>query len=378
MLKKYFLFILVCLLSMTVYSQIVTEARKSGHLIYFPSGKEGKIRKGDKVLVNYQMDDGNFMIEYKGRKAVVDISYLMVNIGIFRMLSAKELLAREDERLRVYEDSVKDAYDSRIKKEAEEGVRKETLALPAVMLKDQVIAKTKDLAFQSDHSFLKGDTVYVFYLTEKEAGVYNKDYYGYVDASALEMEERDMKILLSLPKDVKESYADRMMILRKNYISLENQEKIRHLIEADFKLLYQSGYPIYIIKSDPIGVNIVGHFDLTFSFINLSPKSVKAVSLCGYFVDEEGKMLINDIVPRNKNVFCRGTVTALSNKKGTQTWHDLSFYNIAVSQFIPTSIQIYYQDGSSTSLNWEKCQTLIKKYNALTAEQRKFFEEHWQ
>lgn len=182
----------------------------------------------------------------------------------------------------------------------------------------------------------------------------------------------------SLSKDVKESYADRMMILRKNYISPENQEKIRNLIEADFKLLYQSGYPIYIIKSDPIGVNIVGHFDLTFSFINLSPKSVKAVSLNGYFVDEKGKTLINDIVPRNKNVSCRGIVTALSNKKGTQTWHDLSFYNIAVSQFVPTSIQIYYQDGSSTLLNGEKCQILIKKYNALTAEQRKFFEEHWQ
>ena len=277
MFKRYFLFILACLLSMTTYCQIETKARKSGYLVYFPSGKEGKIRKGDKILVSYQMDDGNFMIEYKGRKAIVGINYLVVNTGISQMLSAKELFVQEDKKLRAYEDSVKEAYTNRIKDEAEEGVRKGTLALPAVMLKDQVIAKTKDLAFQSDHSFLKGDTVFVFYLTDKEAGAFNADYYGYIDVSALEMEERDIKILLSLSKDVKEKYADRMMIIRKNYVSPENQEKSRNLIGTDFKLLYQSGYPIYIIKSDPVGVNIVGHFDLTFSFINLSPKLVKAV-----------------------------------------------------------------------------------------------------
>ena len=90
------------------------------------------------------MDDENVMIEYKGRKAIVGINYLVVNTGIFQMLSAKELFVQEDKKLRAYEDSVKEAYTNRIKDEAEEGVRKGTLALPVVMLKDQVIAKTKD------------------------------------------------------------------------------------------------------------------------------------------------------------------------------------------------------------------------------------------
>ena len=117
--------------------------------------------------------------------------------------------------------------------------------------------------------------------------------------------------------------------------------------------------------------------DVYLEYINLSGKAIRSVTFTGYFNNQEGKAIANEISPHNKSVTCRDFNAVKAYGKSMKTCSDLSYYNKNVKSFVITAVRVQYKDGSSASMNTAKCQALMDKNRNFTPEERRFFKERW-
>ena len=88
----FFLFLVFSGFCLNTYAQVETVSSRSGYMLYYPSMERGKIKKGERLIVLQRLDNGNFIVIYHDREALVDISFLKVNEGVYRLIRTKELM----------------------------------------------------------------------------------------------------------------------------------------------------------------------------------------------------------------------------------------------------------------------------------------------
>ena len=365
---------------MTTYAQVETVSARSGYMLYYPSMERAKMKKGERLIVLQRLDNGNFLVIYHDRRALVDISFLKVNEGIYRLIRTKELMQEQDKELQAYEDSVRNAYKLRLREEGLQKIAEKNLVYEGTVLRQTAITPIRDKAFETKDTFEKDEKVQVFYLSEeyKLAGVFNDRLYGYVNIDDVEVEEeRDVKVLLAIPEEDKNRYADYVMEEQKMKMEKVIQAQMDEMLQSLLKQMYKDGFPILLVDCYPTNVNMVGHVDVYLEYINLSGKAIRSVTFTGYFNNQEGKAIANEISPHNKSVTCRDFNAVKAYEKSMKTCSDLSYYNKNVKSFVITAIRVQYKDGSSASMNSAKCQALMDKNRNFTPEERRFFKERW-
>ena len=362
------------------YAQVETVAARTGYLLYYPSMERAKIKKGDRLVVLQRMDNGNFLVVYKERQAIVDISFLKVTDGIYRLIRTKELMQEQDKLLQAYEDSVKDAYKGRLREEGLQKIAEKNLAYNGTILRQTTVTPIRDKAFMTKDAFEPNEEVQVFFLSEeyKLAGVFNDRLHGFVNLDDVKLEEeREVKILLSIPEEEKNHYADYVMEEQKRKMEMVIQAQMDEMLESSLNKMYKDGFPILLVDCYPTNINMVGHVDVYLEYINLSNKIIRSVTVTGYFNNEEGKNIANEISPHNKSITCRDFNLVKPHGKSTKTISDLSFYNSNAKSFVITAVRVQYQDGSAASMNAAKCQAMMEKNRKITPEEKRFFKERW-
>ena len=136
-------------------------------------------------------------------------------------------MQEQDKELQAYEDSVRNAYRLRLREEGLQKIAEKNLAYEGTILKQTAITPIRDKAYETKDTFEKDEKVQVFYLSEehKLAGVFNDRLYGYVNIEDVEIEEeRDVKLLLSIPEEDRNNYAD--------YVVEQQKQKMETVIQA--------------------------------------------------------------------------------------------------------------------------------------------------
>ena len=376
----FFLFLVFGGFCLNTYAQVETVSSRSGYMLYYPSMERGKIKKGERLIVLQRLDNGNFIVIYHDREALVDISFLKVNEGVYRLIRTKELMQEQDKELQAYEDSVRNAYRLRLREEGLQKIAEKNLAYEGTILKQTAITPIRDKAYETKDTFEKDEKVQVFYLSEehKLAGVFNDRLYGYVNIEDVEIEEeRDVKLLLSIPEEDRNNYADYVVEQQKQKMETVIQAQMDEMLRNSLKQMYKNGFPILLVDCYPTNINMVGHVDIYLEYINLSGKAIRSVTVTGYLNDEDGKTVANEISPHNKNVSCRDFNEVKPYGKSIRTCTELSFYNSSAKSFVITGVRIQYRDGSSAVMSAAKCKEMMNISQKYTPEEKRFYKERW-
>ena len=151
----FFLFLVFGGFCLNTYAQVETVSSRSGYMLYYPSMERGKIKKGERLIVLQRLDNGNFIVIYHDREALVDISFLKVNEGVYRLIRTKELMQEQDKELQAYEDSVRNAYRLRLREEGLQKIAEKNLAYEGTILKQTAITPIRDKAYETKDTFEK-------------------------------------------------------------------------------------------------------------------------------------------------------------------------------------------------------------------------------